>query len=109
MTPGDYRKKENFNDIGVYARVGDEDHPMYGGSAPARSTLRSRRSAKSDMERAEEDGVAPLTRKESAVGLVFLFTYCIFIPLSIYISTLTSMRSIAFQTLCRRCFPFPLK
>lgn len=76
MTPGDYPKKEYFKDNGVLADAGDEDRTMYGGSAPATwrlgSTIRSRRSAKADMEsvaRVKEDGFTLLTsatRKESA-------------------------------------------
>lgn len=76
MTPGDYPKKEYFKDDDVHAEAGDEDHTMYGGSAPATwrlgSTIRSRRSAKADMEsvaRVKEEDLNLLTsatRKESA-------------------------------------------
>lgn len=76
MTPGDYPKKEYFKDNDVHAEAGDEDRTMYSTSAPATwrlgSTIRSRRSAKADMEsvaRVKEDGLALLTsatRKESA-------------------------------------------
>jgi hypothetical protein len=87
MTPGDYPKKEYFKDNDVLADAGDEDRTMYGGSAPATwrlgSTIRSRRSAKADMEsvaRVKEDGLTLLTsatRKESAVrcvSLILLFS-----------------------------------
>lgn len=83
MTPGDYPKKEYLKDNDVHAEAGDEDRTMYGGSAPATwrlgSTIRSRRSAKTDMEsvaRVEEDSLTMLpsaTRKETAVRCVSLF------------------------------------
>ncbi|OJA15774.1 hypothetical protein AZE42_10296 [Rhizopogon vesiculosus] len=72
MTPGDYRKREYFDDNDVHD-IGGEGRTTYGGSTRATwrlgSTVRSRRSAKSDMERAEEEDItslAPTTRKESA-------------------------------------------
>ncbi|KAG1747602.1 hypothetical protein EDB19DRAFT_1685600 [Suillus lakei] len=71
MTPGDYHKKE-YLDNDAHADAGDEDHTMYGGSAPATwrlgSTIRSRRSAKSDMESAArvDDPLTSATRQESA-------------------------------------------
>lgn len=76
MTPGDYPKKEHFRDNDVHAEAGDEDRTIYGGSAPATwrlgSTIRSRRSAKTDMEsvaRVKEGDLTLLTsatRKETA-------------------------------------------
>jgi hypothetical protein len=82
MTPGDYPKKEYFKDNDVHAEAGDEDRTMYGGSAPATwrlgSTIRSRRSAKTDMEsvaRVKGDDLTLLTsvtRKETAVRCVSL-------------------------------------
>jgi hypothetical protein len=101
MTPGDYPKKEYFKDNDVHAEAGDEDHTVYGGSAPATwrlgNTIRSRRSAKTDMEsvaRAKQDNLTLLTsatRKESAVrrvSRILRFPCCIFIFSSVFISNL---------------------
>ncbi|KAG2099884.1 uncharacterized protein F5147DRAFT_754693 [Suillus discolor] len=77
MTPEDYHEKGYFKDNNVHdAEAGNEDHTMHDDSVPATwrlgSTVRSKRSAKADMEsvaRSREDGLTLLTsatRKESA-------------------------------------------
>lgn len=90
MTPGDYRKRDSLKEKDLHA--GHDDHTMYRGSRPAPwrlgSSIRSRRSTKPDMEMAEEESIIPMTptRKESAVGFVFVFLNVFFILVH-YIST----------------------